>query len=320
MSAARRITFLRRAVAAGLAALPLRVAAQTAGQLTTLKLAGTPSDDMTSVVYAQKAGIFRKYGLDIQINRMTSGAAVAAGLLSGGFDLGKSSVTTILQAREKGIIFTVVAASTIWDPKTPYGAFIVPKDSPIQTGKDFNDQTVAVATLGGIGAIALPLWIEQHGGNAKNIRMVEVPFSAAAAAVEAGRVAAAEISNPAMAVALESGKVRLIPAYDGIGSYYLQVAWIATKAYSTAHPDLIRAFVRAFAEAATYTNAHHDETAPMMAEFTGIPIGVIQRMSRATAAAAVSPALLQPVIDASANAGAIKHTFPAQELIDVNAR
>ena len=318
---ASRAAFLRRAGAAtALVLAPGAVAAQTGPALVTLKLGATPSDDMTPVVYAQKAGIFRKHGLDVQINRLTSGAAVAAGVLSGAFDFGKSSVTTVLEAREKGITFTVVCAPVIWDPKAVYGAFIVAKDSPLQTGKDFNDQLVAVAALGDIGAIALTAWVEQRGGSAKAIRFVEVPFPAAAAAVEAGRVAAAEISNPAMAVALESGKFRTIPAYDGIGTGYLQVAWVTTKDYSTAHPENVRAFTRAFAESVTYTSTHHDETAPLMAEFTGIPIGVIQRMARATAAPLVTPALLQPVIDASAKFGAIKRSFPAQELIDVNAR
>ena len=82
----------------------------------------------------------------------------------------------------------------------------------------------------------------------------------------------------------------------------------------------VSTFVRAFAEAVAYTSTHHDETAPLMAEFTGIPVGVIGRMARATSAPAVTPALLQPVIDASAKFGAIKRSFSAQELIDVNAR
>jgi hypothetical protein len=82
----------------------------------------------------------------------------------------------------------------------------------------------------------------------------------------------------------------------------------------------VRTFNRAYVESATYTNAHHAETAPMMAEFTGIQLATIQHMVRGTAGTAIVPGLLQTVIDASVKYGAIKHSFPAQELIDVNVR
>lgn len=311
----RRSAFLPAAASATV--VPRFAVAQS---LTTVKIGATPSDDMTPVVYGLKAGIFQKHGLDVQVNRMTSGAAVAAGVVAGAFDFGKSSVTTILEAREKGLIFTIVASPVVYDPKAVYGAFIVAKDSPIQTAKDFNDQLVSVAALGDIGAIALVVWMEKNGGNPKSVRFVEVPFPAAAAAVEAGRVAAAEISNPAMAVALEAGKVRMIPAYEGIGANYLQVAWVTTKEFSTKRPDVVRAFARSFGESVSYTSTHRDETAPLMAEFTGIPLGVIQRMARATAWPTVVAAQIQPVIEASVKFGAIKRSFPAAELIDVNAR
>jgi NitT/TauT family transport system substrate-binding protein len=167
--------------------------------------------------------------------------------------------------------------------------------------------------------MALMAWVEQHGGDPKTMKFVEVPFTAAVAAVESGRVAAAECSYPAIAVALERG-MHLIPAYDGLGSQYVLTAWVTTKDYSAKHPEAVRTFNRAYVESATYTNAHHAETAPMMAEFTGIQLATIQHMVRGTAGTAIVPGLLQTVIDASVKYGAIKHSFPAQELIDVNVR
>ena len=82
----------------------------------------------------------------------------------------------------------------------------------------------------------------------------------------------------------------------------------------------MRAFVRAFGESVTYTATHHDETAPLMAEFTGIPLATIQRMARALAWPSVVPAHIQPVIEATLKFGAITKGFPAAEIIDANAR
>jgi NitT/TauT family transport system substrate-binding protein len=297
---------------------PRTTRAQT---LTLVKLGATPSDDMTPIVYGVKAGVFQRHGLDVQINRMTSGAAGAAGLIAAAFDFAKASVTTVLSGHEKGIPFSIVAEPVVNDPKNGYSAFIVQKDSPIQGGKDLDGQLVGVPAIADIGSIALNLWLERRGTSAKNLRFVEIPFPAAGAAVEAGRVVAAEVSNPNLQVALESGKVRIIPGtFDAIASTYLQVAWCTTTDFSSKHPDTVRAFVRAFGESVNYTATHHDETAPLMAEFTGIPLATIGHMARALAWPTVVPAHIQPVIDATVKFGAITRSFPASEIIDVNAR
>jgi len=276
---------------------------------------------MTPIVYGVHAGIFQKHGLDVQINRMTSGAAGAQGLIGGAFDFAKASVTTILSGHEKGIPFSIVAEPVVNDPKNVYSAFVVLKDSPIQGGKDLDGQLVGVPAIADIGSIALNLWLERRGTSAKNLRFVEIPFPAAGAAVEAGRVVMAEISNPNLQVALESGKLRTLPGtFDAIANTYLEVAWCTTTDFSTKHPDSVRAFVRAFGESVTYTASHHDETAPLMAEFTGIPLATIGRMARALAWPSVVPAHIQPVIDATLKFGAISKGFPAAEIIDPNAR
>jgi NitT/TauT family transport system substrate-binding protein len=313
-----RSAFLRRTgAAAALGLLPVPAFAQ--GALTTVRLGATPSDDMTPIVYAQKSGIFRRNGLDVQISRMTSGAAGAAGLLGGVFDFSKGSVTTVLAAHEKNIPFSIVGEAVVNDPKALYAGFLIGKESPLQIGKDFNDQLISVAAIGDIGNIAISLWIDQHGGNAKSVKFVEVPFPAAGAAVEAGRVTAAENSNPNLQVAMDAGKLRLLPVMDVIAPTYLEVAWITTRDISAKHPAMVRAFVRSYKESVTYTNTHRQQTIPLSSEFTGIQPDVIGRMARALAWPTVVPAHIQPVIDATLKFGAITKGFPAGDIIDANA-
>jgi NitT/TauT family transport system substrate-binding protein len=309
----------RRFLAALAAASTATSLTQNAGAqgLQTVQLAATPSDDMTPILYGQRSGVFGKVGLDVQITNMTSGAAAAAAVSSGTFAFGKSSLTTLLVAHEKGLPYTLVAADVMYDAKSPYAAFVVNRDGP-RTGKDFNDKLIAVSSLGDMGSVALQAWVDERGGDAKTLRFVEIPLSAAVAALDLNRVAAAETSVPALAAAVESGKI-LIPAYDTIAKAFLLAAWFTTSDYSAKNPNAVRAFARGFATAAAYTNAHHAETAAMMAEFTGVAVGVIQRMTRAIAGTSLVPAQIQPVIDAAAKYGSIKRSFPAREMIDANA-
>ena len=132
---------------------------------------------------------------------------------------------------------------------------------------------------------------------------------------------AAESSNPNLAVALDSGKVRAIPGVmDAIATTYLQIAWVTTKDASAKRPDMVRAFAHAFGEACTYTNAHHDDTVALSSEFTGVQAPLIAKMARALAWPTVVAAHIQPVIEATVRFGSISKSFPAADLIDPNIR
>ena len=89
-----------------------------------------------------------------------------------------------------------------------------------------------------------------------------------------------------------------------------------TSAYATQHTDVVAKFARIVTEASAYTNAHHAQTAPLIAEFTAIPIATINKMTRAICGDAVRTADIQPFIDAAAKYRFIEHTFPASDLID----
>lgn len=80
------------------------------------------------------------------------------------------------------------------------------------------------------------------------------------------------------------------------------------------HVDLLRRFVRVAGQAATYTNTHTAETAPMMTEITKIPLAVMQRMKRVVCATTLGPRMVQPLIDAAAEYKSIPRWFPAKDL------
>lgn len=80
----------------------------------------------------------------------------------------------------------------------------------------------------------------------------------------------------------------------------------------------MRTFARVVASAAAYANSHQAQTAPIMAEFTGVPLSLFEHMTRQQQGTALIPSLIQPSIDAALKYGALKKYFPAQEVIDSN--
>ena len=70
----RRARFLRGlGLVTAATALPHRAGAQTNAPLTPLKFATVQNDPDMPLVYGLKAGIFAKYGIDLQISRLTNG-------------------------------------------------------------------------------------------------------------------------------------------------------------------------------------------------------------------------------------------------------
>jgi NitT/TauT family transport system substrate-binding protein len=308
------------------AALALLLAAAPAAHaqpaLTTLKVGFTPDDDVTPLVWGQKSGLFARAGIDVQYERASNGSAVTAAVASGAYDIGKSSLLSLMNAHVKGLPIALIAAGVLYDTKTPYTELLVPKDVAIASGKDLNGKVVASASLRDLAQLAISAWVDKHGGDSKTLQFVEVPMSATGPALAEHRIYAASVTEPFLDAELAGGAVRgMGSAYAAISPHFLIAGWFATTDWTSKHPDLVRRFSRAFAEAAAYTNTHRAETVPMMAELTGIPVTVYSKLGqRAYIATSLSAADIQPLIDAAAKYGIIPRGFPAQELIDASLR
>jgi NitT/TauT family transport system substrate-binding protein len=310
----------RTALAAGsyvLAAGAIARAQSAAPELLTLRLASSPSDDTMPVLYAQQMGTFRRAGLDVQLTRATSGAAVASAVAGGSVDIGKSSVVSIVTAHAKGLPFVWIAPASMYNSAVPDGGLIVPTDSPIKTARDLNGKIVAVPALGDLNTIAARAWIDQNGGDSKTIQFVEIPVASQVAAVDEGRVAAGGIINPFLSQALNTGKFRLLAAfYDAIAKKNLMLAgWFTTADFAAKHRDAIAGFQRIIDTASNYTNAHHAETAPLLASWSGITLDAAAHAARMTNGPRIAAEEVQPVIDLLAKYGVIPKAFDAHEMI-----
>ena len=289
--------------------------AQTAA-LTPVHVASAPDEDIMGTVWAIQNGIFQRYGLDVDLRPSTSGAAVAAAVVGGSIDIGKSSLFSLIGAHVRGIPIVLVAAAGIYRSDIPSVALLVKTGSPIRTGKDMNGKAVSVQALDDQFAVSVKAWTDTHGGDSSTLRFVEIPSAAAAAAIAEGRVDAAAFTNPNLSQALATGKVEAIAhPFDGIGNLFIQAAYFCTQSYLAANRSTVDRFVRAINESSAYIDGHPAQTAAAMAAFTKIPIDVINHMARTKLSAKLSAATLQPVIDAAYKYKAIPKNFDAKEML-----
>jgi NitT/TauT family transport system substrate-binding protein len=299
-----------------LATLLTSLGASAQAPLPVLRLGTTMADDYTPVLYAVNAGLFKKAGIDAQVTVLANGSTIAAAVAGGAIDIGKASLVSLMNAHVRGVPIVLVAAGAMYNAKSPYAELVMPADAAYKTGKDLNGKTIAVPAIGDFNTLVTSMWVDQGGGDSKTLKFVEIPNTAEAAAVSEHRVDAAVLQQPDLALALETGKVKVLGlAYSAISQNFMFAGWFAMSDWATKHPELVRAFQRVAADAARYTNAHHAETAPLLAEASKIPLATIQKMSRVDTALELDPTIIQPIIDASAKYKLLPHGFPAKELV-----
>jgi NitT/TauT family transport system substrate-binding protein len=296
---------------AALALWPTILRAQT---LDKVRLAGVATDDLTPVYYAIKNGLYQKAGLDVEVIPTSTGTAATEAVVAGAYEIGKGSLIASLVAHLKGLPLTIVGNGAIWDPKSPFSLMVVAADSTVKTGADLNGKTLSTAALNDLNELAMRAWVDKTGGDSKTIKWIELPNSAAGAALADHRVDATSLNEPQLSAAIETGKVRsLAPCYSAIGEHFAFTVYFAQPDWSAKHPDVVKKFVRTTYAAATYTNAHHAETAAMMADITKIPLATISKMARVNGSTVGDPSLIQPAIDLAAKYENISRTFPAKE-------
>jgi NitT/TauT family transport system substrate-binding protein len=312
-----RASFLTSASAALLAG-PLRAGiagAQTV--LTPVKFGGSPNDDLTAIVYAQRMGLYQKAGLDVTVEKSSSGSAAAAAVAADAFNIGKSSTSTIFDAHLRGVPFTILGPAADYDSNAPYGGFLFSPGSPFKTGKDAEGQTVGVSSLSSVGRVAFAAWVEQHGGDSKAVKFVEIPFPAVPPALDQQRILAGETTQPTQEAAISKG-YRFVPIFSAIALHFSGSIIYTTKTFSSTHPDAVRTFMKVTYESARICNANPAGTLQMMSDFTGVPLAVMQKTPRVQLGTELVVAQVQSLIDAAAKYGALLRGFAARELVDAN--
>jgi NitT/TauT family transport system substrate-binding protein len=310
----RAIDRARFCALAGAAALAPRIAsAQSAG---TLHLASLTNDTASAVLYALKTGMFSRAGIDADFLPMNSGAAASAAVAGGSAQIGQSSLVTLIEAHARGGPFVLVAAGSVITSDVPYAAALVRKDSPIQTGRDMNGKTFGVAALKDLNQLAAMAWIDQTGGDSSTVRFIEMPAVAMVTAIEEGRVDAGQVGTPALAIALDAGKTRVLAAiFDALAPRFANVAWFATQAWAGANADVVRHFAEVMRDASIAANAHHADTLALIATYVKVDPRILARMTRVEFEPYLDPREIQPLIDAAVKYKFIDQRFDARELI-----
>lgn len=291
------------------AAIPLR-----ANALSTLKVATLPIDGTALPYYAKDLNYFQDAGIDLTIQNINNGAAIASAVLSNSVDIGSSEITALAAAYKRGLPVVIIAAGGVHVTGGLSTQLMVRKDSPLKTASDLSGKVIGVTGLANIAQYAPELWIDKNGGKSSTVKFLEVPLPELPAALQAGRVDAAWLTEPFIHNSAEYTRT-FATCFDAVAPRWVLGAFFTTRAWAGANRDLLNGFRTSIAKAAVWANANQDKSAVVLAKYSNRDPAAVKATYRTVYATQLVAAEIQPVIDLAARYGAIPASFPAQEII-----
>lgn len=304
------------AATASAVAIPRIVRSQTP---VPLRIVLIPGETSSTVYFAQERGLFARAGLDVHVTELSNGAAGASAVASGSMDIGFSNALSLGQGHERGLNFSIIAPSNVnKDGQETNGYIIVTKTSPIRTAKDFSGKSLSVNGLGGITDLTTRNWIDKNGGDSKSVKFVELAFSEMIPSLISGRVDISEMNSSFdPLIGKPNDTVRMLGnSFASLAPVFMSGVWYGTKDWIAQNTDTAKKFAAVIKESAIWANAHHHESAILLAPHLKRSVESIESAPRTVFGLEVTPQLLQPLIDVAAKYGALKAAFPARELIN----
>ena len=280
---------------------------------TVIHVVTVPIDAGAEVYYAKENGFFSQAGLDVEITTAANGGAAAAAVAGNAVDIGYADTVSVSSGFGHGVPFVFVAPAALHVPSAPYTLLVVPKDSPIHSAKDLDGKVVAGSGLGTISGFAPRAWIEQNGGDVSTVKFVELAFPAMQAALDAGRIDAAAITEPFLTAALKTDRAIGSP-YDAVSKDLLVSAYFTTSGWAKDHADALGRFIAAIHQAAVWANGNHAKSAAILLQYAKIDPALAAQMTRVRYGETLQARQIQPAIDIAAKYGNFT-SFPASQIM-----
>lgn len=296
---------------AALAATPL-------AETYALRVGTVGNDGNALAFYAQALGLFKKHGVDVDVQVLRSGGAatVIAAIVGKALEAGEADLINAAAAYEKGIPVTLLAPSYMFRTGDLTSVIMTAKNSAVHGAKDLNGKTVGVASLGGVGRMLTTKWLLDNGADLGTIKFVELPQVSMAAALVRGSIDAAQSGEPNVTAAGDDVRI-LASTYAAVGNQVQATAWVASADWVRENTEAAKRFVGALHDAAVWGDnpRNHPQSAAILQKWLPFPAGLAERMHRAYYGQSFDIAAMQPLLDFAYAQKSLSTRVSARDLI-----
>jgi NitT/TauT family transport system substrate-binding protein len=211
---------------------------------------------------AHEAGIFRKYGLDVQLIFVESGSRTVQTLISGDVVAAQVAGPSVIQSNLQGSGVVLIAGIL----NTMDYKLIVSRD--ITRPDQLKGKTVAVSRIGSSSDFATRYALEKYGLIPdKDVAILQIGSQPARfSALETGKIHGVMIAIPLTAKAAKMG-YNTLADLQMLGLEYQHTGLAVTQNVIKTQPELVRNVLKAFVEAIHYMKTHRKEAIAILGKY-----------------------------------------------------
>ncbi len=224
----------------------------------------------------QRAGIFKKHGLELEILFTSGGAESQQAVIAGSMDIAAGvGVSGAIGAFSKGAPLRVIGSEMIGAPDLYW--YVVP-NSPIKTVADINGKTVGFSVTGSSSHAGLLEFARQNHLEVKAVSTGNMPSTFTQTMT--GQIDVGWASVPFGVDALEDGKIRLIARgfdVDALRGRTTRVNVTSLDMLEKRKAALER-YMQAYRETVDWMYSDDPAVLKHYAEYSGFPEAVVKRV------------------------------------------
>ena len=226
-----------------------------------VKVAYVPIMKFATMYVAAKRGLFEKYGLNVDIERVKSGTEAIAFLTQGSIDVGGIAIVTSLWSGwNRGLDLKVIAPGALEPMQDSPTKLIVRKaladDGSVKSVADLKGHRVAIAGGPGSGGeYLLSKGLERGGLTIRDVDLLNIANPDMPLAFENGSVDAAIAGSP-FADQIVNGGHGVVLETD-LTPGLMTVAFVGSGKFVNDRPEAAERFVLALTEAARMMQGEH---------------------------------------------------------------
>lgn len=241
---------------------------------------GTASDFLPAFV-AKEEGCFDKHKIDATLTRMPIISNIPPALVSGSLQIGISTPTVLLQAKEGGLDLVAIAGATRMVKANPSISLVVRKGVDVKTAADVKGKKIGVPGLNSVADVMLKKWLKNNGVKLEEVTFIETPFPQMPDLLKGGTIDGAVAVEPIRSRIVSSDIGYRIPEefYVAVHPDTVLAFWSATSAWAKANPEALKNFRTCLGEALASIKQNPEKAKEVEKKYLGFNTPVLPTLT-----------------------------------------
>lgn len=230
----------------------------------------SPSFANSDVAVAAAEGFFKKEGLTVNVDNLSSGVPVVQGVVGGSLQIGASSIEPVVNAAAAGAPLQVIgsyANKLTVDMVTP---------ASIATPAQLRGKRVGIQQVGAFREVMTRMVIEGAGLSRSDVTYVPSSSSAYISELLAGEIQSGVLQEEqVLKIMKKDPSLHVLVNYGQANPDYFYGAYVVSKSWLASNETTAEKFLTAITLAHRFMYTHEAATVAIVAKNTGYPAATI---------------------------------------------